>query len=114
MHLFPRKAKATPGAFYFGEFDDVPLAPFSISLATITKADYVSEKKHYHTKHQKVYVTLAGSGVLNVAGEDVVMQAEEMIQVEPNELHFVKSVATDALSFIVILGAKENDKVVID
>ena len=90
------------------------MAPFSISLATVSKATYVAEKKHYHPKHQKVYVTLDGEGVLSVAGQDIVMRPEEMIQVEPNEVHFVRSVTSDSLSFIVVLGAKENDKVVVN
>ncbi len=34
------------------------LAPFSISLAPITKANYITEKKHYHTKHQKVLLPI--------------------------------------------------------
>lgn len=114
MHVFARKPKSIPGAYYFGEFDEVPLAPFSISQAVFVREQYVGEPKHFHRKHQKVYVVLEGTGVLNVDGLDVVMSPDAMIQVEPGEVHFVKSVTSDRLHFLVILGAKENDKVVLN
>lgn len=113
MNLFPRKAKNTPGAFYFGEYDAVPLAPFSISLATFDDS-FAGEKKHYHTQNQKVFVTLEGEGILNVDGKDVVLQPEMMIHVEPNEVHFVSRVTKAPLKFMVITSAKVDDKVVIE
>ena len=113
MNLFPRKAKNTPGAFYFGEYDDVPLAPFSISLATFD-ASFAGEKKHYHSENQKVFVTLEGEGILNVDGKDVVLQPEMMVQVEPNEVHCVSKVTKAPLKFIVITSAKVDDKVICD
>ncbi len=110
MHIFPRKLKQVPGSYYFGEFDDVPLAPFSISLATLDES-YAGESKHYHTKNQKVYLTLEGEGILNVDGKEVAMRPEELIHVESNEVHFVEKVLKGPLKFVVILSAKENDKV---
>ncbi|MBI4835730.1 MAG: cupin domain-containing protein [Candidatus Abawacabacteria bacterium] len=114
MHIFPQKAKTVPGTYYFGEFDDNPKAPFSISWAKLTRNNYQMEKKHYHTKHQKVFVTLAGEGSLNVNGQETKMVPEKMIQVEPGEIHFLQKIISEELEFIVVLAAKENDKVVIE
>ncbi len=111
MRLFPRKSKQTPGAFYFGEFDDKPLAPFSISLAEFG-ADFSGEPVHYHAKNQKVFVTLEGEGVLEVNGQEVPMTPENMIHIEPGERHRIVRVTKAPLKFIVVLSAKENDKVV--
>jgi quercetin dioxygenase-like cupin family protein len=113
MHTFPRKEKSTPGAYYFGDFDDVPLAPFSISQASFDRDTYQPEKRHYHTTHQKAFLTLEGEGVLNVDGREVIMNPDVLIHVEPGEVHFVQEVRTRLLKFIVILAKKENDKVVL-
>jgi len=114
MQIFPRHPKEhKPGAFYYGEFTDQPLAPFSISVASFSK-DYGPEKPHYHTKNQKVYLTLEGEGILNVNGQPVIMKPEEMIHLEPNDIHFVEKVTRAPIKYIVILSSKTNDKVVID
>lgn len=113
MNTFPRRAKNTPGAYYFGDFDQVPLAPFSISLATFDEA-YAGEKPHYHTQNQKAFLTLEGEGVLNVNGVDVVMHPEELIHVEPKDIHFVSRVTKSPLKFIVIASSKINDKVIVE
>ena len=98
--------------FYFGEFDDRPLAPFSISMATFTK-EYQSEKPHYHTQHQKAFVVIEGEGILNVDGKQISLTPDQMIHVEPKEVHFIESVTKAPLKFIVILSAKDNDKVIV-
>jgi len=110
MNTFPRKSKSTSGAYYFGEFDDEPLAPFSISVATFDSS-YEQEKPHYHKQNQKVYLILEGEGILNIDGEQVKMTPEYMIHIEPDEVHFVESVTNAPLKFVVILSSKTDDKV---
>lgn len=113
MNTFPRRAKNTPGAYYFGDFDQVPLAPFSISFASLDET-YAGEKRHYHTQNQKAFLTLEGEGVLNVNGMEVVMHPEELIHIEPNEIHFVSRVTKAPLKFIAIASSKIDDKVVVE
>lgn len=113
MNIFPRKSKKTAESYYFGEFEDAPLAPFSISLATLND-DYTPEQPHYHSHNQKAYVTLEGEGALNINGESVAMTPDSMIQVEPNEVHFVERVVRAPLKFIVVLASKTNDKHIIE
>ncbi len=113
MNIFPRKPKTTPGAYYFGEFNESPLAPFSISLATMDES-FAGEKRHYHTENQKAFLTLEGEGVLNVNGEEVILRPEEMIHIEPNEVHFVSRVTKAPLKCVVIASSKLNDKRVVD
>ena len=112
MNIFPRKSKKTPGAYYFGEFNDKPPAPFSISHATFGK-DYFGEEPHYHERNQKVYMTLKGKGILNVNGKDVEMRPDIMIHVEPLEVHYVKSVIKAPFEFVVVLSSKDNDKKIV-
>ena len=113
MHIFPRKPKQQLGAYYFGEFDETPRAPFSISTATLD-ATYTAEQKHYHKENQKVYLTLSGKGILNVGGQEVEMKPESLIQVEPGEVHAVEKVVEAPLSFVVVLASKNNDKIVVE
>ena len=113
MKIFPRKEKKTLGAFYFGEFDETPLAPFSISIATFNSG-FSGEPKHYHKINQKVFITLNGKGVLNVNGERVDLVPEQMVQIEPNDVHFVEKVIDAPLQIVVVLSSKTNDKVVVE
>jgi mannose-6-phosphate isomerase-like protein (cupin superfamily) len=113
MKIFPRKEKKTPGAFYFGEFNETPLAPFSVSIATFDSS-FSGEPKHYHKDNQKVFITLNGKGVLNVNGEHIDLVPEQMIQIEPNDIHFLEKVVDGPLQIVVVLSSKINDKVVVD
>ena len=113
MNIFPRKQKTASGAYYFGEFEDTPLAPFSISFATLDER-YAGEKPHYHTKNQKAYVVIEGEGILTIDGKQVILSPEHMIHIEPNEVHSVEAVNKAPLQFIVILSSKTNDKVVVE
>lgn len=113
MNIFPRKAKSTPGAYYFGEYNEEPLAPFSISVASF-EADFSPEQKHYHTQNQKVYLTLEGEGVLNVDGREVRLEPTSLVQVEPNEIHFLQAVLKAPLKFVVVASSKVDDKKVVD
>ena len=113
MNIFPRKPKSTPDAYCFGEYNEEPLAPFSISVASFN-ADFVAEQKHYHTKNQKVYLTLEGEGVLNIDAKEVRLEPNTLVQVEPNEVHFVQSVIKAPLKIVVITSSKVDDKVMIN
>lgn len=114
MNIFPRKEKQTPGAYYFGEFSDNPLAPFSITVATFDESYSGSDRKHYHTQNQKAYVTIQGKGLINVDGQSVEMSPEQMIHIEPNEVHYIEKVLEAPFQFIVILSSKTNDKIVVE
>ncbi len=119
MELFPRSqkyhadGKPVEGAYFFGNYDDNPLPPFSAAQATFYK-DYEGEKPHYHTISEKMYLTLKGLGILVVDGKEVEMKPEQMIHVRPNEVHYVKEVLEEPLEFVVVASKKVNDKVVLE
>ena len=113
MHVFPRKPKRTPGAFYFGEYNEIPLAPFSVSIASFNES-FVSEPRHFHRENQKVYIVLSGKGLLRVNGIPVELNPNSMIHVEPNEVHFVERVLESPLNLVVVASSKRDDKVIID
>ncbi len=112
MQIFPRKSKKVPNSYYFGEYNDFPIAPMSVSLAEF---DFTYQKEHpyYHTDTQKIFITLEGKGVLNVNGQSVIMEPEAMIHLEPGDIHFVEKISDAPLKFVAITSAKINDKVVI-
>ena len=101
------------GAFYFGEFNDNPLAPFNVSVASFDNS-FLGESKHYHTHNQKVYIVFSGKGVLNVNGAQVEMSPETMIHIEPNDVHYLEKVLEAPLEFVVVLSSKIDDRVVIE
>jgi len=47
-------------------------------------------------------------------GKQIRMTPEQMIHIEPNEVHYVESVTRAPLKFIVVLSVKTDDKVVVD
>lgn len=112
MHIFPRKSKKAANSFYFGEFNESPPPPFSISVAHFDDS-FEGEAKHYHQDNQKVYLTLKGRGMINVDGKSVEMSPDEMIHIEPKEVHFIEKVIETPLQIVVILSSKEDDKIII-
>lgn len=108
MHLFPRKPKSTPGAFYFGDFEEVPLAPFSVSLATFDTT-FLPEPKHYHEKNQKVYIVISGKAILDVDGEKVELSPEVMVHVEPMEVHSIEKIVEGPFLFVVVASSKVSE-----
>ncbi|MCU0680169.1 MAG: cupin domain-containing protein [Planctomycetes bacterium] len=113
MHIFPRKEKSTPEQYYFGEYTDKPLAPFSVSVANFD-VSFTGEKAHYHKVNQKVFITISGKGILNVNNNKIELVEEQMIQIEPGEIHFIEKVIEAPLKIIVINSAKIDDKVVVE
>jgi mannose-6-phosphate isomerase-like protein (cupin superfamily) len=113
MQTFPRKPKPTPGAYYFGEFDEAPRPPFSISVATFDNS-FTGESIHYHSKVQKIYLTLRGKGLLEVDGKTVELRPEQLVHVEPNEKHRLLKVLEAPFEFVAITSEKINDKVIVE
>lgn len=113
MHIFPRKEKIISGQYYFGEYTDNPLPPFSVSVANFDDS-FTGEKAHYHKEINKVYITISGRGIININNEEVELNKKQMVQVEPGEIHFIAKVVESPLKIIVVNSAKIDDKIVVD
>ena len=113
MNIFIRKDKASPNEYYFGDYNDNPLAPFSVSIASIDD-NFAGEKPHYHKINQKVYITLSGKGILNVNGKQVELQEKQMINVEPGEIHFIEKIVEAPLKIVVVNSSKIDDRIILN
>jgi len=113
MNVFPRKEKTIPNQYYFGEYNDYPLAPFSVSIANFYDS-FTGEKPHYHKINQKVYITISGKGILNVDGKQVELQEEQMVNIEPGEVHFIEKIVATPFKVVVINSSKIDDKIIVE
>ena len=114
MKKYPKRSKPlrSSGHHYFTPYGTAPL---SLSLATINEKE-LSEKdvEHYHKTGYEFYLTLKGEAILNIEGEKVILNKDNVIMVEPKEKHFVEKVLKAPFSVIVVNSVnKEEDKVLV-
>lgn len=72
------------------------------------------DEKHYHTQTYEIYLVAQGQSTAIVNGQEIALQAGNMLVVEPNEVHtFVKN-SPDYLHFVIHVPFVEGDKVILD
>jgi mannose-6-phosphate isomerase-like protein (cupin superfamily) len=108
MKIYPKQSKTdrTSDDFYFGDYGEIPIA---ISSATINDNGVVGDKLHYHKKGFEFYLTIEGSGLLEIEGKEVELNKEIFVMVEPGEKHKIKSAIKTPFSFISISNIKDKD-----
>lgn len=108
MRIYPKQSKTDRASddFYFGNYGEIPIA---ISSATINENGVVDDKLHYHKKGYEFYLTIQGSGLLEIEGKKVELNQEIFVMVEPGEKHKIKSAIKTPFSFIVISDIKDKD-----
>jgi len=115
MKIFPRKDKTQRGEgnFYFGNYGEIPLG---ISQTRIDEKNIDKSKDtlHYHKKGTEFYLTTEGKAILEVEGNEVELNENQLVMVEPGEKHYVKMVTVTPFSVISICTTKKpDDKVII-
>ncbi|MCA1667929.1 MAG: cupin domain-containing protein [Thermomicrobia bacterium] len=77
-------------------------SPIEILFSDFVTSVPVGEAYHYHNFHE-YYVILRGRAILHVEGQDVPMEAESVVMVQPGERHRVTWVDPDAgVQWIVV------------
>ena len=113
MEIYRKKEKSTPGFGYWGDFGEIDMG---FSYGYVEKREgFSGEKRHYHKKGTVYFLTLEGRGSLEVDGEDVVMEKDILIRVDPGEIYKVKSVLETPFHWLAICTSKDpQEKVVLD
>jgi mannose-6-phosphate isomerase-like protein (cupin superfamily) len=108
MKIYPKRSKTDRASddFYFGNYGEIPIA---ISSATINENGVVGDKLHYHKKGYEFYLTIQGSGLLEIEGKEVELDQDVLAMVEPGEKHKIKSAIKTPFSFIAISNIKDKD-----
>jgi len=108
MKIYPKRSKTdrVSDDFYFGDYGEIPIA---ISSATINENGVVGDKLHCHKKGYEFYLTIQGSGLLEIEGKEVELNQEIFVMVEPGEKHRIKSTIKTPFSFIAISNIKDID-----
>lgn len=115
MKVFSRKDKTQrgPGNFYFGDYGEIPIG---ISQTRIDEKNIDKSKDtlHYHKQGIEFYLTIEGKAVLEVEGNQVELNENQLVMVEPGEKHYVKQVTQTPFSVISICTTKDpDDKIVV-
>ena len=112
MKIYPKQSKTDRASddFYFGDYGQISIA---ISSATINENGVSGDKLHFHKKGQEYYMTTQGAGLLIVEGEEVELNPNTLVMVEPGEKHKIIAATKTPFSFIVIATVKDKDDKVI-
>ena len=114
MRLIKRESKSSwgKGYFYFGNYGEIPVG---ISYTEIESTEQVvQDKKHFHKESVEFYIVFKGKLLMEVGENTYEISQDQMLMVEPGEVHYIKAVVETPLSFIVFATVKkEGDKVLV-
>ena len=115
MKIFPRKDKTVRGLgnFYFGDYGEIPIGISQTRIDT-NNLDKSKDTAHYHKKGTEFYFTIEGKAILEVEGNEIELNENQLAMVEPGEKHYVKRVIKNPFSVISICTTKDpDDKVIV-
>lgn len=113
MKIHKKQNKSTPGWGYWGNYGEIAMG-FSSGLIERNE-DYPGEPLHYHKQAITYMLVLKGSGYVEVEGEKVLVQKDELLEIAPGEKY--KMIGGEDLPFqwVTISTNKEpGDKVVVE
>lgn len=112
MKIYPKQSKSDRQSsdFYFGNYGEIPIG---VSFATINENDISGDKLHYHKKGFEFYITTQGTGLLEVEGKEIELSEEQMVMIEPEEKHKIKSAKKAPFAFFAICTIKDKDDKII-
>lgn len=109
MKLHKKFDHNLPGIHYWGERPGVDIRVNWGHLPA--GADFPKDQPHYHKTRTTYFCVLEGSMVVNVEGEDVVVNSDAMLEVGPNQVYATISVGPEGCRWVVIGSHNEVDKV---
>lgn len=111
MRLYPKQQKEINGEYY-GSFGDIPVG---ISVTTIADFDQsFSDQMHHHIDASEFYLVVQGRLLLEVNDQDIEVDSNHVVMVEPTERHRVKSVLSFPCTWVTISSPKgaSSDKII--
>lgn len=104
------KDKLGTGYYYYGSYGEIPVG---ISYTDIEGTNQIVEDNmHYHKESIEFYIVFKGELVIDVEGQEFILNENKMLMVEPKEKHMVKEITKTPLAYIVFATVKNpEDKV---
>jgi len=112
MKVVNRQIKGDVGSgyYYFGDYGEIPVGISYTEFQDVSQI--VEDKKHYHKESSEYYIVFKGELQLEISDKTYTVDENQMIMVEPGEIHYVKAVTKTPLSTITFATVKkEGDKV---
>lgn len=113
MRIYIQKEKSNRNSsdVYFGEYGEINL---SISSVRFEDEGVHDDVLHYHKEAEEYYITHEGIAILEIEGQEVLLQPERVVMVAPGEKHRIKAIRQAPCSIYVIASKKdEGDKVIV-
>ena len=57
---------------------------------------------HKHKQNEEVYGVISGKGIMNIDGEDIILNASDWMRVDPSTKHQLRAADNSAISYICI------------
>ena len=110
MRIYPKQQKEINGEYY-GSFGEIPIG---ISVVTVESFDQnFDDPLHHHIEANEFYLVTQGQLLLEVNGQDIELDSNHMVMVEPSERHKIKSILSFPCTWVIISSPKKDtsDKV---
>ena len=104
--------KKISGWGYWGDPNEIKLA---ISKGQINYDNYIPEKRHAHSDSYVYFIVLTGKGLVNVNNTDINVGKDDVLEIAPKEIYFVRKALKTPFDWLVIGTITGNkDKIVYD
>lgn len=82
------------------------------SIIFETMPSGTSEQKHYHKKARQFFFILTGKAVFTINEKRIEINQNEGIEINPNEIHFIKNETNESIDFLVYSNpSTKNDRI---
>lgn len=115
MQIFERQTKKNRGSgnYFFGDYGEIPIGISQIRINEAESQNFI-DPVHFHKMGTEYYLTIEGTGVIEIEGQEVELNEKQMVMVEPGEKHAVKRIFKTPLTIICFCTTKDpNDKVTV-
>jgi mannose-6-phosphate isomerase-like protein (cupin superfamily) len=79
-----------------------------ISIITERVSAGESEQRHYHAYSRQFFYILAGEAVIEVDGENKILQAQQGIEIAPGVVHQFRNESNSEVTFLVVSVPKSH------
>ena len=106
MKIYSKKEKQTaPGFGYWGDFGEIDMG---WSYGEISQGNpFPGEKLHYHKVGTIYFLALEGIGLLEVEGNQVELQKDNLLRIDPGERYKVLGAKETPFKFFAVCTSKD-------
>lgn len=108
MRIYKKTEKNALGWGYWGDFSEIDMG-WSDGLIT-DNSQFTGEKLHYHKTGTVYFLSVDGTGLIQVEGKEVELPKNTLLRIDPGEKYKVLGANEVPFRWIVVCTSKERSE----